>query len=169
MSSSNSLKNIQTIGVVDIDNVRLGPVAQVILNRTAVESKNAAVRGIKFYTAGYKRTIDNVADNAKSYLQTHGFGNVELMKPVRIDKNWIRTKDLIIVTEQYLRDKILFDFFPTTYEEWEKKIMIMNDLAGITEGIRDPGQDPLVSMKPIYELLERCCKEIIKKLENANK
>jgi len=169
MSSTNSFKGVQTIGIVDLDNVRLGPVAQVILNRTAVESKNATVRGMKFYTAGYKRTVDQAADSAKSYLQTHGFGNAELLKPVRLDKNWLRTKDLIIVTEPYLRDKILFDFFPTTYEEWEKKIGIINEMVGISDVIRDPGPDPLVSMKPIYELLERCCKEIIKKLEMSNK
>lgn len=163
----NALKGAQTIGIVDSDNVRFGPVAQVILNRMAVESKNGNVRKISFQTAGIKRTSDQVSNSAKGYLQQKGFGATDLLKPQRIDKYWVKTKDLIVVLEYYLKDKVIFDFFPTNFEEMGEKVLVLNEIVEISDPIRDPGTDE-ENLKPIYELLERCCKEFIKKLENAN-
>ena len=125
--NSTGVKNFQSIGVVCIDNVRISPVAEILLNRMAAESKNAHVRGMKFFSAGYRRGDPKSPNSAKGFLQKKGFGNTELMKPQRIDKDWLRAKDLIIVTEKYLRNKILFDFFPTNSADWDKKIVIMNE------------------------------------------
>ena len=52
-----------------IDNVRISPVAEILLNRMAAESKNAHVRGMKFFSAGYCRGESQVANSAKGFTK----------------------------------------------------------------------------------------------------
>jgi protein-tyrosine-phosphatase len=166
--AGNPLKGIATIGIVDPDNTRMGPVAQVIMNRLAVESKNATVRSMKFYTAGYNRTSHNVADSAKGYLQMNGFQATAFMQPERVDKDWLITKDLIICTDRFIKRDLLHDFFPASYNDWKDKMVVFTDLVGSKEVLRDPGDDPTAPTKPVYDLIKQCCELLIKRLEKEN-
>jgi protein-tyrosine-phosphatase len=164
----NPFKGIQSVGLVCIDNTRLSPVAEVLLNRMAIESRNPKVRGISFHSAGYNRTIDKVADSAKGYLQMLGFSISPFMETDRINKDWLISKDLILTMDKFIRRDILFNYFPGSETEWANKILVLNEAAGIGDKIRDPGSDPTADIKPVYNLIRRCCEALIKKLEGAN-
>jgi protein-tyrosine-phosphatase len=166
--NGNPLKGVQSVGIVCIDNTRLSPVAEILLNRLAIESRNPKVRAISFHSAGYNRTADKIADSAKGYLQTLGFGLTPFMETDRINKDWLITKDIILTMDKYLRRDIIFNYFPGSEREWENKILVLNEVVGITEKIRDPGPDPIAETKHVYSLIQRCCEALIKKLEGAN-
>jgi protein-tyrosine-phosphatase len=164
----NPFKDIQSIGIVDNDGTRLSPVAAVLIRDLLVRSKNPKVRSISVDGAGFKRTTLKVEDRAIGYLQTQGFGAAGMLEPKRIDKYWLKTKDLILTIDRFIKRDILYDYFPTTTDEWDEKILVFHEAAGINEKIQDPLDDYSVDIRNIFELIKKCVEKIIQKLEQAN-
>jgi len=133
------LKNIQYIGIVCDDNARLSPVATYLLRDLAIRSSQEWIRSLEFYSAGYKQ-VGELSNGAKGFLQTRGFGNTDLYSPTRVDKYWIRKKDLIIPMNRFLRLKLLHDF-PITGVNMQEKIIPFPKISGLNEMIHDPGDD----------------------------
>lgn len=156
---------LEDIGIVCMDNTNLSPVAAYILRDLAVRSKNAKIRQLRFHDAGYKRTTNRVSNAAKGFLQQRGFGTTDMMETKRVRKRWLEKMDLILVMDKFLKRDILYDFFSTRVEEMKQKIHIFNEFAGINERIRDPGMDYTEDITPVFLLVERCCQNIMKKLE----
>jgi protein-tyrosine-phosphatase len=167
-NNSSIFKNIAAVGIVCIDNVRLSPIAEVMLNRMAVESKNPKIRQINFYSAGFQRSSVKMADSTKGFLQKNGFDTSSLHDPERISKDWLVTKDIILTMDKFIRRDILHDYFPVVAPEWEEKILVFNEAVGISDRIRDPGNDPLAETTPVYELVKKCCEALILLLEKSN-
>lgn len=143
----------------------MSPVASYILRDLAIKSKNPKVRAIQFQDAGYKRSSSQISNSTKGFLQTRGFGTTDMMEIKRIDKYWLVQKDLVFVMDKFLQRDIIYDFFPLKAIEMKKKIVILNEVAGIKTRIRDPGEDFTEDITPVFELIERCCIEIMKKIE----
>jgi protein-tyrosine-phosphatase len=159
----NSLKNAKDIGIVCIDNTKLSP---VLLRSYALQSSNPKVRDIQFYDAGYNRG-ENIADSAKGFLQQHGYGTTFMLEPSRINKNWIKSKDLILTMDKYIKRDIIYDF-PLVHQDLRDKVFTLPEFAGIQERIRDPGENYEEDLESVFILIDNCCKKIIKKLEKAN-
>jgi protein-tyrosine-phosphatase len=165
----NVYKGASNIAIVCIDNTRLSPVAVVIMRNMASKSSNKFVKQIAFDAAGYKRSSMNVSDSAKGYLQRKGFHATAFMEAKRADKTFLKMKDIIFTIDRFIARDLLYDFFPTKTPEWKQKILVLNDAAGIKDKIRDPGEDYNADIDAVFELIEKCCKAIIKKLEMSNK
>ncbi|MHA1475413.1 MAG: arsenate reductase/protein-tyrosine-phosphatase family protein [Promethearchaeota archaeon] len=160
----NPLKNAMDIGIVCIDNTKLSPVAAVLLRSYALQSNNSKVRDIQFYDAGYNR---EVADSAKGFLQQQGFGTTYMLESKRIDKKWIKSKDIILTMDRFLKRDIIYDY-PLVHQDLKEKVFTLTEVAGIQERIRDPGEDYEEDLESVFLLIDKCCKGIIKKLEKAN-
>ena len=161
-------KGITSIGIVCDDNLKLSPVAAVIMRDLIVSSKNSNVRSIQIDHAGYKRTGNKVADSAIGFLQTHGFGSADYLEPKRINLKWLLSKDIIFTIDQFLKRDILYNYFSTKTKEMRDRILILSTAANINERIRDPKDDYNYDIASVYGLIEKCCKVIIKKIESAN-
>jgi protein-tyrosine-phosphatase len=161
---SNLYKGIKGIGIVCLDNLRLGPVAAYILRDLLVKSKNAGVRGIQVSDAGIKRLGSKVSDATKGFLQQKGFGTTDLMEPKRVNKYWLQSKDVIFTMDRFQKRDLIYDFFPNN-QEMGKKFLVITEAAGIKEKIRDPLDDFNIDIKPVFQLIEKCCIEIFKKIE----
>ncbi|WP_457558011.1 arsenate reductase/protein-tyrosine-phosphatase family protein [Candidatus Harpocratesius sp.] len=162
-------KNVESIGIVCMDNTTLSPVAAYLFRDLAIKSRNPKIRKIRFFDAGYKRTHHSVSNSAKGFLQQRGFGTTDMMETHRVNKNWLVTKDIIFVMDRFLQRDLLYDFFPTKVEEMKKKILILNEAAGIDERIRDTSEDFYIDVTPTFLLIERCCIQIIKIIERENR
>lgn len=162
----NPLKNVMDIGIVCIDNTKLSPVAAVLLRSYALQSSNSKVRDIQFYDAGYNRGGE-VADSAKGFLQQKGFGTTYMLESKRIDKKWIKSKDLILTIDKFIKRDIIYDY-PLIHQDLKDKVFTLTEIAGIQERIRDPGEDYEEDLESVFLLIDKCCKIIIKKLEKAN-
>ena len=162
----NMLKNVKDIGIVCIDNTKLSPVAAVLLRNFVIKSKNPNIRNIQVYDAGYERG-EKIADSARGFLQKRGFGTTFMLETTRIDKKWVKSRDLILTMDKFLKRDIIYDF-PMNDQDLKLKVFTLNEISGINERIRDPGEDYGVDLDPIFELIEKCCKKIIEKLEKAN-
>ncbi len=161
----NPLKNAMEIGIVCIDNTKLSPIAAVLLRSYALQSSNPKVRDIQFYDAGYNRGGE-VADSAKGFLQQKGFGTTFMLESRRIDKKWIKSKDLILTMDKFIKRDIIYDY-PIVHQDLKDKVFTLTEIAGIQERIRDPGENQEEDLEPVFSLIENCCKKIIKKLEKA--
>ena len=162
----NHLKNAIDIGIVCIDNTKLSPVAAVLLRSYALQSNNSKVRDIQFYDAGYNRGGE-VADSAKGFLQQQGFGTTYMLEAKRITKNWIKSKDLILTIDKFIKRDIIYDY-PLVHQNLKDKVFTLTEVAGIQERIRDPGDNYEEDLESVFILIDNCCKKIIKKLEQAN-
>ena len=163
-----NLKDIETVGIVCIDNARLSPVAAIICRDIAIKSKNPKIRALQFHDAGFRRISHKVSDSAKGFLQSQGFGSSDMLEIKRIDKQWLLKKDLILVMDKFLQRDILYDFFPTQVSAMKEKILILNEVAGISTRIRDPGDDYNADHGAVYLLIEKCCQKILQRIEQAN-
>ena len=163
----NPLKNAMDIGIVCLDNTKLSPVAAVLLRSYATQSSNSKVRDIQFYDVGYNRGGD-VADSAKGFLQQQGFGTTYMLESRRIDKKWIKSKDLILTIDKFIKRDIIYDY-PLVHQNLKEKVFTLTEIAEIQEKIRDPGEDCEEDLESMFLLIDKCCKKIIKKLEKANK
>ncbi|QEE15510.2 hypothetical protein DSAG12_01336 [Promethearchaeum syntrophicum] len=162
----NRLKNAMDIGIVCIDNTKLSPVAAVLFRSYALQSNIPKVRDIQFYDAGYKRGGE-VANSAKGFLQTQGFGTTYMLESRRIDKQWIKSKDIILTMDKFIKRDIIYDY-PLVHQDLKEKVFTLTEIAGIQEKIRDPGENYEEDLDSVFLLIDKCCKKIIKKLEQAN-
>ena len=165
---SEILKGITSIGIICLDGVRLSPVAAVIMRDLLVKSKKSAVRSISVEDAGHKRTSSKVSNSSKGFLQQRGFGTTAFLEPKRVDKYWLKTKDLVLTMDRFIRRDILRDFYPTKKAEVEGHFLILNDAAGIRDKIRDPGDEVNAGIEDVFLLIEECVKKIVKKIEAVN-
>ena len=161
-----NFKGLQEVGVVCSDDSRLSPVASRILRDLAIRSSKASVRQIQFWDAGINRS-DKISDAAKGFLQTRGFGTSSLMEVKRVDKYWIKTKDLILTSDRFIKREIVFNF-PITNIDLNEKVFTLPEAAGINERIQDFKEDYNIDSSEVYELIERCCIALIKKIEAQN-
>ena len=69
---------------------------------------------------------------------------------------------------RFIKRDILYDYFPTTTNEWEEKILVFHEAAGLNEKIQDPGEDYSVDIRTVYELIKKASEKIIQKIEQAN-
>ena len=157
------LKEIQYIGIVCKHNARLSPVATYLLRDLAIRSSHEWIRGLEIFSAGYNQP-GGLSNGAKSFLQLRGFGNTDLYSPTRVDKYWVRTKDLIITMNRPLRLKLIHDF-PITGVNLQEKIVPFPKISGIDEPIHDPGDDDPETLEESFLLIEKNCKAFIRKLE----
>ena len=158
-----NLKNIRYIGVICNHNARLSPVAAFLLRDLAIRSSREWIRNLIFFSAGYKYAGE-LSNGAKSFLQTRGFGNMDLYSPTRVNKYWVRTKDLIITMNRFIRLKLLHDF-PITGVNLSEKIIPFPEISEINEPIHDPGDDDPEALENTFLLIEKCCEALIRKLE----
>lgn len=151
-----------------IDDLRLSPVASLILKDLLIKSKNSFVRSILVSHAGYKRRGSSVSDATKGFLQKRGFGITDMLEPHRVSKIWLKSKDVIFTMDRFIRRDLIYDFFPSKRKEMELKILVLNDAAKINEKIRDFGDDYNSDSSCVFNLIERCCKEIYLQIEKDN-
>ena len=83
----------------------------------------------------------------------------------RIDKQWLLKKDLIFVMDKFLQRDILYDFFRSQISTMKEKILILNEEAGISTRIRDPGEDFNADHRAVFLLIEKCCQKIMQRIE----
>ena len=157
------MKNIQFIGLVCDTNARLSPVATFLLRDLAIRSSHEWIRNLEFFSAGYKQ-IGKLSNGAIGFLQTRGFGNTDLYSPTRVDKYWIRKKDLIIPMNRFLRLKLIRDF-PITGVKMQDIIIPFPKISGLNEMIHDPGDDDPEALENTFLLIEKGCEMLIRKLE----
>ncbi len=160
-------KGVETIGLVCIDSRRLSPVAAVLLRDMLLKSKKETVRSIQVYHGGYERKGHDISNRALSYLQRKGFTQSDQLRVERIDKIWARSKDLILTMDKFIKRDVIYDF-PMTDKDLKKSVFTLTEAAGVNERIRDPGEDYSYEIDPVFDLIERCLKEIVKKLERVN-
>lgn len=158
-----NLKKIQYVGIVCDDNARLSPVATYLLRDLAIRSSHEWIRSLEFFSAGYKQ-VGKLSNGAKGFLQTRGFGNTDLYSPTRVDKYWVRKKDLIITMNRFLRLNLIHDY-PITGVNMQEKIIPFPKISGLSEMVHDPGDDDPEELEKSFLLIEKGCKAIIKKFE----
>ena len=158
-----NLKKIHYIGIVCDDNSRLSPVATYLLRDLAIRSSHEWVRDLEIFSAGYKQ-VGKLSNGAKGFLQTRGFGNTDLYAPTRVDKYWVRKKDLIITINRFLRLNLIHDY-PISGVNMQEKIIPFPKISGLNEMVHDPGDDDPEALEKTFLLIEKGCKAIIKKFE----
>ncbi len=134
----------------------------------ASNSIKESIRQLRFNAAGYKRNTSKIADISKGFLITRGYKAVDYFEPTRINKSWLTSNDIIFTMDRFLRRDILFQYFPLQMEVMELRILTLSEAAGITDKIIDLGDDPSEDFHPVFNLLERCCRTIIQKIEAEN-
>lgn len=157
-------KKITSIGIVDIDSLRLAPVTAVLLRDMLQQSKNKNLHEINVEYAGYERTSQNISNSAKGYLQTKGFKNTDALDIYRIDKPWLMSKDLILTIDKYIKRDILYNYPIQGEQSLEPKTHILTEYVGINDKIRDPGTEGLYNIRDAYELIERCLEKLVAKI-----
>ncbi|WP_457920135.1 arsenate reductase/protein-tyrosine-phosphatase family protein [Candidatus Lokiarchaeum ossiferum] len=153
---------------VCIDDLRLSPVASLILRDLLIKSKKSNVRNIQVSHAGYKRRGSTVSDATKGFLQKRGFGTTDMLEPHRVSKAWLKSKDIIFTMDRFLRRDLIYDFFASNRKEMENKILVLNDAAGINEKIRDFEDDHNSDSSGVFNLIERCCNELYLQIDKVN-
>ncbi len=160
-----NFSNVESIGIVCSDSLRLSPVAAVLLRYYISRSSYAAVRRFQVSNAGYNRAGSKISNRAIGFLQKKGFGVSDQLKPELVDRFWLTKKDLILTTDRFLQRNLIYDVFPTKSAEMKLKVFTLSEAAAKDGKIRDPGEDYGVDITPVFTLIEECCIAIVKRLE----
>lgn len=157
-----NLKEIKNIGIVSRYGDRLPPVAVSLFRYHALRSSKQNINHLQFWHAGIERA-QKIADDAQGYLQERGFATTSWMQPERVDKYWVKTKDLILVFDRFERKKLIFDF-PIGGKDLNSSIMIINEIVGQAP-ILDPELQEGLDSWGTYDQLEKCIIAILKNWE----